>query len=102
MLYKLSSNISTQDAVTRLTAIFNKYSPPYPFKYLFADEDYTSKYNLELLIGKLAGLFAGLAIFISCLGLFGLAAYMAEHLSHQWVSVALSPLLFRFISFNNG
>jgi len=42
------------------------------------DERYAAKFDLELLIGKLAGLFATLAIFISCLGLFGLAAYVAE------------------------
>ncbi len=78
MLYKLSPNIKTQDAIAQLTAIFNKYEPAYPYDYFFADVDYASKFKLEMLIGKLAGLFAGLAIFISCLGLFGLAAYVAQ------------------------
>ena len=78
MLYKLAPNIKTQDAITQLTSIFNKYDPAYPYDYSFADADYASKFKLETLIGKLAGLFAGLAIFISCLGLFGLAAYVAE------------------------
>lgn len=78
LLYRLSPDIKTQDAVTKLTAIFNKYDPSYPYNYSFADEDYASKFKLEMLIGKLAGLFAGLTIFISCLGLFGLAAYVAE------------------------
>ncbi|HEY5462182.1 MAG TPA: ABC transporter permease [Hanamia sp.] len=78
MLYKLSPNIKTQDAITQLTSIFNKYDPAYPYDYSFADVNYASKFKLETLIGKLAGLFAGLAIFISCLGLFGLAAYVAE------------------------
>jgi ABC-type antimicrobial peptide transport system permease subunit len=78
MLYKLSPNIKTQDAITKLTSIFNKYDPAYPYDYSFANENYVSKFKLEMLIGKLAGLFAGLAIFISCLGLFGLAAYVAE------------------------
>src|SRR6202012_477442 len=55
-----------------------KYNPAYPFDYVFADKAYDQKFNLELLIGKLAGVFAALAIFISCLGLFGLAAYVAE------------------------
>ena len=59
-------------------AIFNKYNPAFPYKYTFADEEYAAKFKLEVLIGKLAGLFAALAIFISCLGLFGLAAYIAE------------------------
>jgi putative ABC transport system permease protein len=78
ILYKLSPYIKTANAVTQLTAIFNKYDPAYPYNYSFADTDYASKFNLEMLVGKLAGLFACLAIFISCLGLFGLAAYMAE------------------------
>jgi hypothetical protein len=76
--YRLSPTVHTQEAITRLTVIFNKYNPSYPYLYHFVDESYASKFNLEVLIGKLAGLFAALAIFISCLGLFGLAAYMAE------------------------
>jgi putative ABC transport system permease protein len=78
LLYRLSSRLKTQDAVTQLTAVFNKYNPAFPFKYSFADESYATKFKLEVLVGQLAGLFAGLAIFISCLGLFGLAAYVAE------------------------
>ena len=78
MLYRLSPHVKTQEAVTKLTTIFNKYDPAYPYNYSFTDEEYASKFRLEMLIGKLAGLFAGLAIFISCLGLFGLAAYVAE------------------------
>lgn len=78
LLYRLSPNIKTQDAITQLTAIFNKYDPAYPYDYSFSDEQYAAKFNLEQLIGKLAGLFAVLAILISCLGLFGLAAYVAE------------------------
>jgi ABC-type antimicrobial peptide transport system permease subunit len=78
MLYRLSPNIKTQDALAQLTAIFNKYNPAYPYNYSFADQNYASKFKLEVLIGKLSGIFAGLAIFISCLGLFGLAAYIAE------------------------
>ena len=78
LLYRLSPNIKTQDAIAKLTAIFNKYDPDYPYDYTFTDEQYASKFNLEKLIGKLASLFAALAILISCLGLFGLAAYVAE------------------------
>jgi ABC-type antimicrobial peptide transport system permease subunit len=78
LLYKLSPRIKTQDALTQLTAIFNKYNPSFPYTYTFEDENYAAKFKQEVLIGKLSGLFAGLAIFISCLGLFGLAAYVAE------------------------
>ena len=78
LLYKLSPTVKTKDAITQLTSIFNKYSPAFPYDYSFVDETYAAKFKLETLIGKLSGLFAGLAIFISCLGLFGLAAYVAE------------------------
>lgn len=78
VMYHLSPRIETADAITRLTAVFNKYCSAYPYSYQFADQSYAAKFNLEVLVGKLAGLFAGLAIFISCLGLFGLAAYVAE------------------------
>jgi putative ABC transport system permease protein len=76
--YRLSPTVNTQTAIVKLTEIFNKYNPAYPFQYHFVDESYAAKFDIEMLIGKLAGLFAGLAIFISCLGLFGLTAYMAE------------------------
>ena len=76
--YRLSPTINTHDAIAKLTGIFNKYNPSYPFLYHFVDESYNSKFSFENLVGSLAGLFASLAIFISCLGLFGLAAYMAE------------------------
>ena len=63
----------------QLTALFNKYGDPaFPYGYSFADETYAAKFNLELLVGKLAGIFAALAILISCLGLLGLTAYVAE------------------------
>lgn len=78
LMYRLSPNIKTKDAIERLTSIFNKYNPAFPYTYRFADVDYADKYSLEVLIGKLSGIFAALAIFISCLGLFGLAAYVAE------------------------
>lgn len=76
--YRLSKTVSTQKALAKLSGIFNKYNPSYPFQYHFVDESYAGKFSFEVLIGKLAGFFAAFAIFISCLGLFGLAAYMAE------------------------
>jgi ABC-type antimicrobial peptide transport system permease subunit len=78
MMYRLSLREKTPDAVAQLTDIFGKYNAAYPFTYSFADDSYAAKFKQEVLIGKLAGLFAGLAIFISCLGLFGLATYIAE------------------------
>jgi putative ABC transport system permease protein len=78
VMYRLSPNITTQDAIAKLGPIFSKYNPSYPYDYDFEDTNYAAKFNAEVLVGKLAATFAGLAIFISCLGLFGLAAYMAE------------------------
>lgn len=83
LMYRLSPGIKTQDAIKSLTILFNKYNPAYPYNYQFADAEYARKFNLEVLIGKLAGIFAGLAIFISCLGLFGLAAYIAEQRTRE-------------------
>ena len=78
LMYRLSPTVNTQVALAALKPIFNKHNPDYPFEYHFADENYAAKFDLELLIGRLAGIFSVLAVFISCLGLFGLAAYVAE------------------------
>ncbi len=76
--YRLAKNAGTHTAIDKIGKIFGKYNPAYPYQYKFVDAEYEHKFNLEVLVGKLAGVFAGLAIFISCLGLFGLAAYVAE------------------------
>ncbi len=70
--------MSADEALTKIRAIFQKYSPSSLFDYKFADQEYAKKFSQEERIGKLASLFATLAIFISCLGLFGVASYMAE------------------------
>lgn len=77
-VYDLKPNAEIQSAIKKIGQIFDKYNPAYPFSYRFADDAYAQKFDEEVLIGKLAGVFATLAIFISCLGLFGLAAYIAE------------------------
>jgi ABC-type antimicrobial peptide transport system permease subunit len=78
IIYRLSKGAEQHHAIEVIGKIFDKYNPAYPFSYSFVDRDYDQKFNLENLVGTLAGIFAGLAIFISCLGLFGLAAYVAE------------------------
>lgn len=83
MMYRLLPNIPVHDAITQLTAIFSRYNPAFPYDYQFADASYAAKFDAETLIGKLAAAIAGLAIFISCLGLFGLAAYMAERRTRE-------------------
>ncbi|QTE38299.1 ABC transporter permease [Mucilaginibacter gossypii] len=78
IMYRLAPNVNMQDAIKKIGKIFDTYNPAYPYIYQYVDEEYNRKFSLEALVGKLAGVFAGLAIFISCLGLFGLAAYVAE------------------------
>ncbi|MGS2738915.1 ABC transporter permease, partial [Sinomicrobium sp. M5D2P17] len=75
---KLNPDNSTTGNLARMEKIFKTYNPQYPFEYVFADENYALKFRNAERSGKLAGLFAILTIVISCLGLFGLAAYMAE------------------------
>jgi ABC-type antimicrobial peptide transport system permease subunit len=59
-------------------SIFKKYDPGTPFEYHFNDEQYEQKFKMEDRIGRLAGFFTIFAIFISCLGLFGMASFMSE------------------------
>jgi putative ABC transport system permease protein len=66
------------DALSKIEAVFKKIIPTVPFDYKFADQEYALKFAAEERIGKLASVFAVLAILISCLGLFGLASFVAE------------------------
>jgi putative ABC transport system permease protein len=68
----------TSTALTSLEAIYRRFNPNIPFSYRFADAEYQKLYKSETIIGTLATLFAGLAILIACLGLFGLATFTAE------------------------
>jgi putative ABC transport system permease protein len=77
--YRLNPSAGTASSLAKAESIFRKYNPQYPFEYNFADETYAKKFEDVRRTGELAFLFAGLAILISCLGLFGLAAYMAEN-----------------------
>jgi putative ABC transport system permease protein len=79
MHMKLNPANSTAANLAKAEKIFKQYNPQYPFEYIFADESYASKFREQQRTGVLATVFAGLTIFISCLGLFGLATYMAEN-----------------------
>ena len=83
IMYRLSPHADAGTAMAKIAGIFNRYNPAYPFQYHFADEEYAAKFSEEMLIGKLAGIFAALAILISCLGLFGLAAYVAQQRTRE-------------------
>jgi putative ABC transport system permease protein len=75
---KINPAMNAHDAMNKIAAVCKVYSPSVPFSYKFADEEYARKFSDEERIGKLATVFAVLAIFISCLGLFGMATFMAE------------------------
>ena len=75
---KINPTVSAHDALAKIEAVFKKFNPAQPFDYKFIDEQYARKFGDEERIGKLANFFAILAVFISCLGLSGMASFMAE------------------------
>jgi ABC-type antimicrobial peptide transport system permease subunit len=78
VIVKIAPNASASAAMKKIQAVFERYNPSAPFIYTFADEDFSKKFGDEERIGRLAAVFATLAIIISCLGLFGLASFLAE------------------------
>jgi putative ABC transport system permease protein len=74
----IKPDVPVKDALARIGNVFKKFNPGAPFAYTFNDETYAKKFADEQRIGKLATFFTILAIFISCLGLFGLASFVAE------------------------
>ena len=75
---RLKQGVPAQEALSKVANVLKKYNPSSPFEYQFTDEEYAKKFSDEQRVGNLATLFTILAIFISCLGLFGLAAFVAE------------------------
>jgi len=75
---RMNPSVSAKAALAAIEAVYKKYNADDPFEYRFADEEYAKKFSNEERVGKLAGFFTILAIFISCLGLFGMASFMAE------------------------
>ena len=78
VLLRIPARVDMAAALDKCRSVFMRYSPAEPWSYSFADKDYGQKFENEQRIGSLAGLFAVLAILISCLGLFGMASFMAE------------------------
>ncbi len=75
---RINPSTNMHDAIAKIGSVFRKYSPDQPFDYHFADEEYAKKFSDEERIGNLVSFFAILAVFISCLGLSGMASFMAE------------------------
>jgi len=78
IIIRVNPKISVHQALDKIAAICKVYAPSVPFSYSFVDDDYAKKFANEERISKLATTLATLAIFISCLGLFGMASFMAE------------------------
>jgi ABC-type antimicrobial peptide transport system permease subunit len=70
--------IIKKKTIAKIQQLYESYNPGFPFTYNFLDEAYQKQYNTETRVAVLSKYFAGLAIVISCLGLFGLAAFTAQ------------------------
>ncbi|HEX8037895.1 MAG TPA: ABC transporter permease [Chryseosolibacter sp.] len=77
-ILKLNPETNAQQSIEKIKTVFTKYSPASPFNFDFVDVEYARKFSDEVRIGKLASFFAALAVFISCLGISGLASFVAE------------------------
>jgi ABC-type antimicrobial peptide transport system permease subunit len=78
VIAKLNPEVSAHESIEKVKAVFAKYDPASPFNQEFVDTEYERKFSDEERVGKLASAFAILAIFISCLGISGLASFVAE------------------------
>jgi len=78
LLIRINPKLSEHNALTKISRVLKNLLPNETLDYKFVDETYSAKFAAEERIGKLSGGFAVLAIFISCLGLFAMAAYVAE------------------------
>ncbi len=75
---RINPGMGARQALDKIEAVFKRFDPATPFDYKFTDTEYAKKFDFEEHIGKLAGFATILAIFISCMGLFGMASFMAE------------------------
>jgi ABC-type antimicrobial peptide transport system permease subunit len=78
MYVRLKPEADVEKSLGGMESIMKKFNPAYPFSYRFVDDQFNQMFMSEMLISKLSRIFSVLAIIISCLGLFGLAAYTAE------------------------
>ena len=78
LMIRLKNAVPVPLAISKIEKVYNHYDPESPFDCAFAADDYNLKFSDEVHIGNISTVFCALAIFISCLGLFGLASYIAE------------------------
>ena len=75
---RLPEHTKMDETLSRIESVFRRHNPAYPFTYRFTDQDFEDKFTNLKRIGYLSNIFSSLAIAISCLGLFGLAAFTVE------------------------
>ncbi len=80
---RLAADKKPSESLSIIESVFKKHIPTAPFDYQFVDEEYERKFDMEERIGNLAYIFAILATFISCLGLIGLASFVAEQYTKE-------------------
>jgi putative ABC transport system permease protein len=101
-LLKINPSTNAMDAVKKIEEVFKRVNPAAPFVSTFVDDDYAQKFGNEKRVGELATFFAILAVLISCLGLFGLASFVAEQRTKEIgirkVLGASVPNLWRMLS----
>jgi putative ABC transport system permease protein len=101
-IIRLNPRQNAQQSISKIEHVWKKYVPEVPFDYKFVDEEFGRKFLNEERIGKLSSYFAILAIFISCLGLFGMASFVAEQRTKEIgirkVLGASVPNLWRLLS----
>jgi ABC-type antimicrobial peptide transport system permease subunit len=78
LLMRVTPGVEMSAALPAIESVFAEVVPDVPFEYQFVEDEFAAKFNNEERIGRLASILAGLAVFISCLGLFGLASFVAE------------------------
>ncbi|HVI47739.1 MAG TPA: ABC transporter permease [Chitinophaga sp.] len=83
MFVRIKTGSDPERALAKIGAVMGKVNPQYPFSYKFTDDEFNAMFNNEMLMGRLSRLFAVLTVVISCLGLFGLAAYTAERRTRE-------------------
>ncbi len=111
---RVTNNGKWRQTMANIESVAKKINPGYPFEYSFTSEVYKHRFEEFASIGQLSALFGGMAILISCLGLFGLSAFVAEKRSkemsirkvlgagieHIWLALSkdfLKPVLIAFI-----
>lgn len=80
---RVANDEQWRTSVSKIEKVIRKFSPDYPFEFRFTKDEYQKMFNEANALSQMTNVFGGLAIFISCLGLFGLSAFLAERRSKE-------------------